>query len=131
MRISARSALLGSFSVALALSSSLSGSAQAADWYFYVQNDSSSRITRLEVKQKVGRWGSFNLGGGIAPGKKVRIEWAASTNDQDCKQSLRATFADGSVTDPTSFDFCNDLDTPIVFSDCTRAASMELLLCRC
>lgn len=112
-----RAALLGSLPVVLTLCSSLSGSVQAADWYFYVQNDSSSRITRLEAKQKGGRWGSFNLGGGIGAGKTVRLEWAASTNDQDCKQSLRATFADGSVTDPTLFDFCNDLDTPIVFSD--------------
>jgi hypothetical protein len=91
--------------------------AQAADWYFYVQNNSSSRITRLEAKEKGGGWGAFDLGGGIAAGEKVRLDWSASTNDQDCKQSLRASFADGSVSDPTVFDFCADLDTPIVFSD--------------
>ena len=91
--------------------------AHAADWYFYVQNDSSSRITRLEAKEKGGSWGVFDLGGGIAAGEKVRLDWSSSTNNEDCKQSLRATFADGSVSQPTVFDFCADLDTPIVFSD--------------
>jgi hypothetical protein len=91
--------------------------ALAGDWYFYVQNDSSSRIIRLEAKEKGGSWGSFDLDGGIASGDKVRLDWYASTNNEDCKQSLRATFADGSVSDPTTFDFCADLDTPIVFSD--------------
>ena len=95
----------------------LHGPAQAADWYFYVQNNSSSRITGLQAKEKGGGWGSFDIGNGIAVGEKVRLDWYASTNDQDCKQSLRATFADGSVSDPTVFDFCADLDTPIVFSD--------------
>lgn len=95
----------------------LSGAAQAADWYFLVQNDSRSAITRLEVRQRGGSWGSFNLGGGIASGEQARINWDASTNNEDCKQSIRATFADGSSSDPTSIDFCSDLNTPIVFSD--------------
>ena len=93
------------------------GPVQAADWYFYVQNDSSSRITGLQAKEKGGSWGSFDLGDGIAVGEKVRLDWYASTNNEDCKQSIRATFADGSVSAPTVFDFCADLDTPIVFSD--------------
>lgn len=105
---------------ALALAAVLLGigtAAQAADWYFYVQNDSRSAITRLEVRESGGGWGSFDLGGGIAAGEKTRIEWAASTNHEDCKQSLRATFADGSTSAPAVFDFCADLNTPIVFSD--------------
>ncbi len=109
--------LAGSAGAALALGCLWCSSGQAADWYFYVQNDTSSRITGLEAKQKGGPWGSFDLGRGIAPGKKARLEWDSSTNDQDCKQSLRATFADGSVSAPTLFDFCTDLATPIVFSD--------------
>lgn len=103
--------------VLAALSGVDAGPAQAADWYFYVQNSSSSRITGLQAKEKGGSWGHFDIGDGIAAGEKVRLDWASSTNDQDCKQSLRATFADGSVSAPTVFDFCADLDTPIVFSD--------------
>lgn len=91
--------------------------AAAADWYFYVQNASSSRLTRLEVREKGGSWGFFDIGDGIAPGDKVRLEWDQSTDSQDCKQSLRAFFADGTSSDPKVFDFCDDLNTPIVFSD--------------
>lgn len=95
----------------------LSGPVQAADWYFYVQNSSSSRLTRLEAREKGGSWGRFDIGDGIAPGEKVRLEWDKSTNSQDCQQSLRASFADGSSSEPQVFDFCDDLNTPIVFSD--------------
>ena len=90
---------------------------QAAEWYFYVENDSRLAITRLEAKEQGGSWKRFDLNGGIRAGKKVRIDWAASTNNDDCKQFLRATFADGSISSPAIFDFCNNLDTPIVFSD--------------
>jgi len=91
--------------------------AQAGGWYFYVQNSSKSAITRLEVREKGGSWGQFNLDGGIAAGQKVRIDWAKSTDNEDCKQSIRASFADGTSSEPTTFDFCDDLNTPIVFSD--------------
>ena len=112
-----RAAGVASSAAAALLCCLWSAPGQAADWYFYVQNDSSSRITGLEAKEKGGSWGAFDLSGGIAAGEKVRIDWASSTNNEDCKQSIRATFADGSVSAPTVFDFCADLDTPIVFSD--------------
>jgi len=100
-----------------ALLGSLAAPAAAAEWYFYVQNSSSSKLTRLEVRQKGGAWGRFNIGSGIAPGRKVRLEWDKSTDNQDCQQTMRAFFADGTSSDPAVFDFCSDLDTPIVFSD--------------
>ena len=95
----------------------ISGVAQAADWYFYVQNDSRSTLTRLDVKEKGGPWGGFNIGRGIGSGQKARIEWGANTNNQACNQIIRATFADGSMSKELVVDFCKDLDTPIVFSD--------------
>jgi hypothetical protein len=95
----------------------IGGAAQAADWYFYVQNNSRSAITRLQVKEKGGPWGAFNLGGGIASGQKTRIEWGANTNNQACNQIIQASFADGSKSQELVVDFCKDLDTPIVFSD--------------
>jgi hypothetical protein len=91
--------------------------AQSADWYFYVENHRKSTITRLEAKERGGNWKRFNLNGGIRGGRRVRIDWSASTNNEDCKQFLRATFADGSVSRPAMFDFCNNLDTPILFED--------------
>jgi len=108
---------LGCAALASVMVPSFVSPVQAAEWYFYVKNDTSSAITRLEAKEKGGSWLQFDLNGGIRAGKKVRIDWAASTNDDDCKQFVRATFADGSVSSPTLFDFCSDLDTPIVFSD--------------
>jgi hypothetical protein len=95
----------------------LSGAAQAAEWYFYVQNNTRSTLTRLDVKQKGGPWGGFDIGSGIASGQKTRIEWGANTNNQACNQIIRATFADGSMSKELVNDFCKDLDTPIVFSD--------------
>jgi len=100
-----------------ALLAALAAPAAAADWYFFVQNSSSSRITRLEVREKGGAWGQFDIGSGIAPGQKVRLDWDKSTDNQDCRQTLRAFFADGSSSEPSVFDFCDDLNTPIVFSD--------------
>jgi hypothetical protein len=89
---------------------------QAAECCFFIKNDTSSVITRLEAKEKGGSRLKFDLNGGIRAGKKVRMDWAASRNDDDCKQFARATFADGSISSPTLFDFCRDLDTLIVFA---------------
>ena len=99
-------AILGSASQAL-----------AEQWYFYVENNTSSKITRLETKEKGGSWGFFKLNGGIPSGQTVKLNWASSTNSQDCQQYIRAAFADGSTSDPVLFDFCKDLDDPIVFED--------------
>jgi len=110
--------MLRQASFALVATSLLSASpAGAEQWYFYVQNKSSSRITQLETKEKGGSWGSFNLDGGIRSGETSKLIWDASTNTQDCKQYIRASFADGSTSEPVLFDFCKDLDDPIVFED--------------
>ncbi len=91
--------------------------ALAGDWHFKVTNATRSRIIRLETREKGGAWGYFNLGGGIKPGETTRLEWDQSTNTQDCIQFIRAKFADGSTSEPAQFDFCDDLDTPIEFSE--------------
>ena len=114
---SLRKFLIGCAVFASAMVPSLASPAQAAEWYFYVENDRRSTMTRLEVKEQGGSWKRFNLNGGIRAGKKARIHWAASENDGDCKQFIRATFADGNMSSPAQYDFCNNLDAPIVFSD--------------
>jgi len=91
--------------------------ARAEQWYFYVKNDSSQAITGLFTSETGAKWGRFNLGSGIAAGKKVKLVWNNSTNNQDCKQYVKAVFADGSEFKTTKIDFCEDLDDPIVFSD--------------
>lgn len=82
----------------------------ANEWSFRVKNSAGIKIVRLEVKEKGGQWGSFRLSGGISPGRTVEMAWDSSTNNQDCVQSIRATFSDGSYSSPTKFDFC---DTPL------------------
>lgn len=90
--------------------------AQAAEeYYFYVQNNTDSRITKLEVSENKKDWGYFDIGRGIQPGSKVQLTWDPSTDDEECNQWLRAEFADGSTSEMTKIDFCEDLDTPVVF----------------
>jgi hypothetical protein len=101
----------------LALAWGSGPAAWAADWFFKVTNATGSAIVKLETREEGGRWGYFELESGIAPGQTARLEWDASTDTQDCIQMIRATFADGSVSEPARFDFCNDLDTPITFSE--------------
>lgn len=91
--------------------------ARAQQWFFFVQNDSSSKIIKLEAKESGGSWSSFRLSGGIRPGERTKIVWAESTNNQGCEQYLRATFADGSKSSPKVFDFCKDLNEPIIYTD--------------
>lgn len=107
---SLRVTLLGS---AFALTVPVANAAE--QWYFHVDNDSDSRIVKLEVSENRKSWGYFDIGRGIAPGKSAKLTWDASTNDEGCKQWVRAKFADGSSSEPVKIDFCEDLDEPIVF----------------
>ncbi|MCB1147988.1 MAG: hypothetical protein KDK38_14405 [Leptospiraceae bacterium] len=76
---------------------------------FTVTNNSDSKIVKLLAKEAgKSQWGSFNIGGGIAPGKSIKIEWSESTDGTDCEWSLIAHFADGSKSDAASFDFCEN-----------------------
>jgi hypothetical protein len=47
--------------------------ARAQQWFFFVQNDSSSKIIKLEAKESGGSWSSFRLSGGIRPGERTKI----------------------------------------------------------
>jgi hypothetical protein len=92
--------------------------ASAADqWHFIVKNVTKSNITNLEVSEDNKTWGNFDIGKGIAPGETAKLIWDASTNEQGCEQWLRAKFADGSTSEASQQDFCEDLDTPIEFSE--------------
>jgi len=95
----------------------LPNGANAEQWFFFVKNNTSSKIVRLEAKEKGGRWAGFSLNGGISPGETRKIIWAESTNNQACNQYLSATFADGHQSPADVFDFCKDLHDPIVYRD--------------
>lgn len=93
----------------------LSPLVNAGHYYFYVENNSNSRITKLEVSQDKKKWGFFDIGRGIGKGKSSKLLWDDSTDDEDCEQWIRARFADGSASEPAQFDFCQGMDDPIVF----------------
>lgn len=96
----------------------LAGSAFAlGQWHFVVKNSTSSRIVKLQVSADKSDWGDFDIGKGIMPGEKATLVWDASTDDQPCKQWIRAKFKDGTSSAPSRQNFCEDLDEPIEFSD--------------
>jgi len=90
-------------------------SASADQWYFYVKNNSNSTIKKLLVGEPEKAWGQFDIGSGIVPGENAKMLWDSSTNNQLCKQWIKAQFADGSESEPAYIDFCKNLDDPIVF----------------
>ncbi|MBB5208419.1 hypothetical protein [Chiayiivirga flava] len=83
---------------------------------FTITNSSSSRITGVEVSEDGRSWGYFDIGRGIPAGTSTEVVWDSSTDDSGCEWQVRATFADESVSDPTSFDFCEE-DLEIEFDD--------------
>jgi hypothetical protein len=92
--------------------------ASAADqWHFKVKNATETRITKLQVSEDKKTWGDFDVGRGIAPGKTETMEWDSSTDGEGCDQWIRAKFSDGSTSPPSKQNFCEDLDTPIEFSE--------------
>ncbi len=91
--------------------------AAPGQWYFYVENGASSKITSLEVSQDGRQWGKFNIGSGIPAGATEKLVWDSSTDNQSCEQFIRAKFSDGNYSTPSKMDFCQNLDDPIVFSD--------------
>lgn len=96
-------------SVLLALAASgLIASAHAEDYSFTVNNNSGSKIVRIQVSEDGRNWGDFDIGGGIPAGASAELTWAEHTNDAGCVWQFAATFADGSTSDPVPFDFCEE-----------------------
>lgn len=91
--------------------------AYAQDWYFLVENQSSAALTDLLVSEDQKIWGRFEIGAGIASGETAKLVWDRSTNNQACVQWIKAQFSDESESVSQQFDFCSELDEPIVFSD--------------
>lgn len=85
---------------------------QAQEEYsFKVHNTTDSAIKKLLVSEDGQQWGYFDIGDGIAPGVTVTLTWDESTNQEDCKQYFKASFADGDESEPVIFNFCeNDLE---------------------
>ncbi len=94
----------------------MSSSALADDYAFKVENKTKSRIVKVMVSENGKKYAEFDIGKGIAPGKTVTLVWAEHTNDQACKQYVKAVYADGEESEPAKFDFCEE-DLEIEFED--------------
>lgn len=96
----------------------IAGQAFAArQWHFVVKNKTDSAIVKLQVSPTKSNWGDFDIGNGIKPGEKATLVWDESTNNEPCEEYIRAKFADGTTSPPSKQNFCEDLDTPIEFSE--------------
>ena len=86
----------------------IASQAQAADseYSFKVHNTTKNTITKILVSQDGKSWGEFDVGKGIGAGKSETLIWDSSTNNEACKQSVKAVFDDGSESAPAKFDFC-------------------------
>ncbi|HEX8313125.1 MAG TPA: hypothetical protein VF614_17500 [Chthoniobacteraceae bacterium] len=90
--------------------------AHADEYSFKVSNKTKSTIKKILVSQDKKEWGFFNVGKGIASGKTVTLVWDKSTNNEECKQWVKAVYADGEESEPAKFDFCEE-DLEMEFED--------------
>jgi hypothetical protein len=84
---------------AVVLTSLASVAAFADEYKFKVTNNTKTVITK-----------------GIKPGATVELVWDKSTNNEACKQHVKAVYADGSESEPAMFDFCES-DVALEFGD--------------
>lgn len=109
-----KSALLG---IAFIILSFTTAKAQSSEEYsFKVTNNTDTTITRLLVAEPGEKYGYFDIGKGIPPGRTVTLVWDKSTNNQACVQYFKAVYADGSESEPAKFDFCED-ELELVFDN--------------
>ncbi|MBU2328936.1 MAG: hypothetical protein KJ755_16550 [Alphaproteobacteria bacterium] len=103
-------ARLGLFAIAFAVAGNgmVSTVAQANEFSFTASNSTSTAITEILVSENKSDWGYFDIGSGIKPGSTVDLVWDQSTNGESCAQWVKATFADGSESEPAKFDFCEN-----------------------
>lgn len=78
----------------------------AEDYSFKVHNTTKNAIKQLLVSEDGKTWGYFDIGAGIKAGEVATLVWDASTDNEDCKQHVKAVFDDGTEAEPAIFDFC-------------------------
>jgi hypothetical protein len=90
------------------------GSANAYD--FTVTNSTEVKIVGVEASEDGKTWGAFDMGAGLAAGASSKITWDSSTDESGCAWQVRASYADGSESEPAEFDFCEE-DLEIEFTE--------------
>ena len=100
----------------LLLTTVVTVSASAEEFKFKVTNSTKSVITKILVSEDGNKYGFFDIGKGIKPGQTVELVWDKSTNNEACKQHVKAVYADGSESEPAMFDFCES-DIALEFNE--------------
>ena len=80
--------------------------AEAGGYSFKVQNKSDMVVKTVLVSEDGKKYIHFDCGAGIKPGATMTLAWDKSTDNQECKQWMKAVYADGSESEPAKFDFC-------------------------
>ena len=104
------------FLAAAAVIALTASAAPADEFSFKVTNKTKSLIKKILVSQDKKEWGFFEVGKGIPAGKTVTLSWDKSTNNEECKQWVKAVYADGEEAEPAKFDFCEE-DLHMEFED--------------
>jgi hypothetical protein len=81
---------------------------EGKEYSFVLHNTTEEKITGLLVSQDGEKWGKFDVGDGLEPGKSAKFVWDKSTNNQACEQFVKAVFEDGSESKPVKHDFCKE-----------------------
>ena len=111
-KMSAKALLLALTFMTLTFVSAFAGE----EYKFKVTNNTKTVIKKILVSEDGQKYGFFDIGSGIKPGQTVTLVWDKSTNNEDCKQHVKAVYADGSESEPAMFDFC-DSDVALEFND--------------
>lgn len=82
--------------------------ASAEEYSFKVHNTTDTTITKILVSVDGKDYGFFDIGKGIKAGQTVTLTWDSSTNNEPCKEWVKAVFSDGSESKPAKFDFCEE-----------------------
>lgn len=107
MRVNSKFGKLVMLATALTMLSFTASFAHSnVDYKFKVHNNTKQAIKKIEVSEDGKNWGEFDIGSGINAGATDTLVWDKSTDNEDCEQYFRATFADGEVSDAVKFNFC-------------------------
>ncbi|MBX7223750.1 MAG: hypothetical protein K1Y36_27800 [Blastocatellia bacterium] len=82
--------------------------AKAQDYKFKVHNNTKTTIKKVLVSEDGKKYGYFDIGSGIAPGRTMELVWDKSTNSESCTQYFKAVFSNGEESDAVKFDFCEE-----------------------
>ena len=92
--------------LALVLMSATLSFAKSNESKFKVHNNTKQDIKKIQVSQDGKKWGYFDICSGIKAGATEELVWDKSTDNENCEQYFKATFADGEESDAVKFDFC-------------------------